>query len=138
MNYAEFKQKTREELNNLPLIFAFSEEQVNEAISQLSAKLNPDESIVYIGYGGYCRESDQHLMPEMAKRHKAELTQLMQDFDFAVSAFIYELNNHEYTYTWEIEPALSALDLSIKEVNENETLRKALIQARKDVNNDND
>jgi hypothetical protein len=43
--------------------------------------------------------------------------------------FLYELANHEYTYTNDLEDTLSALDLTPDDINSNKALKKGLQKA---------
>lgn len=47
--------------------------------------------------------------------------------------FCYELANHEYGYTYDLDPTLDALGLTIEEVRQNERLLHGLEEARKEV-----
>jgi hypothetical protein len=68
-------------------------------------------------------------MHEMFNRHEAELKVAMQDPSFAFEAFNYELGNHEYCYTYELDDTLDALGLTIDEINSSPIMADALKRA---------
>ena len=51
--------------------------------------------------------------------------------DLAIEAFIYELGNHEYCITYDLEPTLSSLGLDFKDLEENAELQSWMIEARR-------
>ena len=93
MDYREFKERTQNEFNSLPLMFAFSNKQFEEGKAKLCVK--DDKELVSIGGGGFIKKVDAHLLDEMIDRHNKEFEQLMQDDEFAYSAFYYELGNQK-------------------------------------------
>ena len=130
MNYREFKEKTQKEFNTLPLIFAFSKKQFEEGKAKLGVK--DDQELYFIGGGGYIQKTDVHLLDEMIDRHNKEFEQLMQDDEFAYSAFYYELGNHEFCITLDPEDTLDALCLSVEEVKNDSRLMKLFLKAKRD------
>ena len=89
MNYQEFKKRTQNEFNTLPLMFAFSNEQFEEGKKKLCVK--DDKELVSIGGGGFIKKTDVPLLDEMINRHNKEYEELMQNDEFVYSAFYYEL-----------------------------------------------
>jgi hypothetical protein len=67
----------------------------------------------------------------MVERHGQELKTAMEDKSFAVGAFRYELNNHEYCVTHDNSDALSALGLTDADLEGNKTLKSAFGAALK-------
>ena len=57
----------------------------------------------------------------------------MKDYNFALSAFIYELANHEYNITYDYDSTLEALNLTDEEIDNSDVLFKAFKEARKTV-----
>ena len=53
----------------------------------------------------------------------------MQDDEYLFSMFNYELANHEYGYTGELDDTLDALGLTIEEINTNPRMVDALKRA---------
>lgn len=107
MTYTEFRQKGQEEFNKLPLFFAFSEKQFEEALNKRGLKMEEARDNVYrIGHlGGYYLKKDAPVIraffEQDAERDK-ELRRLMEtDEEFCYGAFEYEMYNHEYPINWE-------------------------------------
>jgi hypothetical protein len=124
--YYELKQKQQDEFNNFPLFFAFSDEQFKAGMEKLG--LNPDETnkIYSIGGGGYYRRDDSAKFKEMLDKFEAEEAEARKDEKYLLHMFSYELENHEYGYTNDIDDTLDALDLTIEEVKADAKLLKAL------------
>lgn len=115
MKYTEQKETHAKELNEFPgLFFAFSAEQLKKGIERVGA--SPEDKVVSIGGGGYLLNSKVREFEEMMERHEAEKKEIKKDPKILLEALIYELNNHEYSYTQDVSDALAALDLTIEEV----------------------
>ena len=128
--YTELKAKQQAETNALPMKFAFSKEQLNKMIEEFGV---PTSELRHLGMGTYAKASDVKLISETFDRHANETTEAMKNEQFAYDAFRYELANHEYGYTGEVEDTLDALGLTYEEVQADEVLRKALERACKDT-----
>lgn len=115
MTYQEYKQQRQAEFNALPIFFAFSNQQFEEEMNKRGLTVNDTDKIYRLGMGGfYLREDAQKIRDYLNKPD--ELQDLMKDHDFAVSAFRYEMDNHEYainTYQgdWEVVGCFSAKPL---------------------------
>lgn len=100
MTYEEYCTKRQEEINKLPLMFAFSEEQFNEGMKKLGLKPTDTDKVYKLGgTGGFYRKEDAEQV--RACLCKNELPELMKDHEFAEGAFYYEMCNHEYGINWE-------------------------------------
>jgi len=133
--YYELKQKHQAEVNNFPMVFAFSKQQFAEAMEKLGLTEADTDKIYSIGGGGFIRKSDSDAFGEMFKRHAKEMQEAV-DADstgdgFVFDMFNYELANHEYVLTYDVQPALDALDLTIEQVNTDPKLKHALEKACK-------
>ena len=65
---------------------------------------------------------------------------LKNNYELLVDAINYEMGNHEYGYTMDDSTVLESLGYSIKTREENKTLKKAWLEARKqymEYNKDN-
>lgn len=127
--YTELKAKHQAEVNAFPFGFAFNDKQFVEMMAKWDLKPTDIREILSIGGGGYIRRSDSKVMHEMFERHESELKTAMQDYDFAFEAFNYELANHEYCITGELDDTLDALGLTIDEVNADPEMADALKRA---------
>ena len=130
MDYREFKERKQKEFNELPLMFAFSNEQFEEGKKKLCVK--DDKELVSIGGGGFIKKVDAHLLDEMINRHNKEYEELMQNDEFVYSAFYYELGNHEFCITLDPTDTLDALCLTIEEMRDNSRHMKLFLAAKKD------
>jgi hypothetical protein len=125
------KQKHQKEVNDFPLGFAFGNKQFKEMMEKWGLTENDSDKIYSIGNGGFVRKSDSKRMHEIFDRNNKEMQEAMKDKDFAFSAFDYELSNHEYCITYEVDETLESLGLTYQEVRENPMLKDALSRAKK-------
>ena len=82
-------------------------------------------------------EKDAPLMHETFARHHKEL-QAAMDADptgegFIKDMFLYELENHEYSYTGTVEDALESLGLTYENVAEDPRLARGLDLAEQEI-----
>lgn len=131
--YRELKEKQGKEINEFPMIFAFSKKQFAEGMAKLGLKENETNKILSIGNGGYIRKSDEKSLDDMLARHKEEFKKAINEDltgeGFIYHMFNYELGNHEYCITWELDETLDALGLTIEEINSNKNLLHGLKKA---------
>lgn len=97
--YREMIEKHRKEVNDFPIAFAFNNEQVQSALDKLGA--TREEVILYSGVGGIMKKTDVPHFEDMMERHREELDNAMNDEEFAEGAFRYEMDNHEYSISWD-------------------------------------
>ena len=132
--YVEFKQRQQKEFDAFPMVYAFSNKQFEEAMGKLGLKPSDTDKIYKFGCGGFYRKSDSKELVELINRHDAEFkNEIESDLTgdgFIYQMFEYELSNHEYCITWDIEPTLDALGLTKEDIEVNEKLAKALEKAR--------
>ena len=94
--------------------FAFNQEQFQEIMKEWDLHPKKDlDKIAHIPFGGFIQKKDAPLMHETFARHHREL-QAAIDADptgeeFIKDMFLYELENHEYSYTGTAEDALDSL-----------------------------
>lgn len=126
--HKKLKAAHSEEINNFEgIFFAFNDEQLSEGLKKLGLPedCNPSEHLAAIGAGGYILKTRVADFGAMFKRHDAENKELRKNPKELVKAIAYEMANHEYGYTGEIEDTLEALDISPGDVD------KALIDSAK-------
>ena len=115
--YEELKDRQREEFNNFPIAYAFSDEQLVRALEKLGAK--KEECVSVFGHGDIVKKEDAPKLLAMMKRHDQEVAEAMKDYDFAVGGFLYEMNNHEYCINWEgDENVLGCFGLNFEKLRE--------------------
>lgn len=98
------------------MFFAFSNEQFNEGKTQLQ----PSEKYVHIGAGAYMPKGKLDTYLNGIKVINKWYKESVKENNLRRQNIEYALNNHEATYTGEIEPAMLELgeDYSPKEIQE--------------------
>ena len=133
MKYLKLKEKHQKEINDFPFGFAFSNEQFKDMMKKFGLKEKDTDKIYSLGAGGYIRKTDSEAMHNMFKRHREEIeNEIKNDKDgtgFIYEMFRYELSNHEYCVTYDIEPTLDALGLTLDEINKHQNLVMGLKKA---------
>ena len=133
MKYIDLKQKQQQEVNDFPFGFAFSNSQFKEMMEKFGLKETDTDKIYSIGAGGYIRKTDSEAMEKMFERHRQEMQdEINKDkkgTGFVYEMFRYELANHEYCVSYDLEPTLNALGLTEKQVFENPKLLTGLKKA---------
>ena len=95
--YQEWKSTRQGGFDKLPIKYAFSNEQFKTMMESWGLTENDTDKIVSLGYQGFYLKSDQSVIKEWLYRDSGkELEELMQDEEFAISAYYYEMCNHEY------------------------------------------
>ncbi|MBQ8206404.1 MAG: hypothetical protein IJZ77_02995 [Bacilli bacterium] len=128
--YRVLKARHQKEVNEFPISFAFSEKQFEEGMRKLGLHPSETNKVYSIGAGGFIRKSDSKAFDEMFKRHNDEMKNaIAQDktgAGFIKDMFVYEMGNHEFDYTGDLEPVLDALDLTFKDIEKSKKLQKGL------------
>ena len=132
--YRELKSRHEKMMNEFPMFYAFNNKQFEEGMAKLG--LNPDETDkIYKlgGTGGFYRKSDSNKLKEMFNTFERETKEAIAadetGYGFIYDMFNYELANHEYCITWDLEPTLDALGLTLAEINADERLLKGFKKA---------
>ena len=127
--YTELKSKHQKEVDAFPFGFAFNQKQFDEMMTKWGLAPTDTDKIYKIGGGDYVRKSDADAMNEMFARHESERKAAMQDDEYLFQMFNYELANHEYSYTGDLEDTLDALGLTMDEINADPRMADALKRA---------
>lgn len=135
--YAEMKARHQERVNALPVKFAFSMDQFHAAMAEWGLTENDTDKIYKMGgTGGFYRREDSQLIFTTFEENEIEMKAAIgNDLDgsgFIKDMFRYELANHEYCITYDLEPTLDALGLTEDEVLNNPALLNGLALARKE------
>ena len=79
-------------------------------------------------------QTDLHLLKEHCQTFSNDILKfwLTHNFKFAYDALFYEMNNHEYYYTYDITDTLQSLGLSFEDIEKNAYLKLAYLRAKKD------
>ena len=132
-SYAVMNDRHQKEVNEFPMMFAFSQKQFDEGMKQLGLEPTDTDKIYSIGHGGYIRKTDSDALSEMFDRHAKEMEKAIAEDStgegFIYDMFCYELNNHEYSYTHDISDTLDCLGLTMEKVNADERLLHGLKKA---------
>lgn len=132
--YAELRQRQQEELNALPLGFAFSRKQFDEMMQEWGLDPEKDlDKLLRIPGGGYVQKKDADLLHQTTERHSAEMAAAIAEDEtgegFIYEMFLYELDNHEYGYTRDTEDTLDALGYTAEEVLNDPRLKRGIEKA---------
>ena len=128
--YLDLKDRQRKEIEDFPIAYAFSEEQLKMALKKLGA--TKEECVSIFGHGDIVKKVDAPRFVAMLKRHDKEVREaLVADKDFAVEAFLYEMDNHEYAINWSgDEDVLGCFGLEAEDLDKLD-LRNQYLLARK-------
>ena len=127
--YLKLQKKQRKDLEEFPIAYAFNEEQLKQALEKLGAK--KEECVTLYNCGDVMKKTDVPAFKEMMKRHREEIYELLKDKQAAEEAFLYEMDNHEYSINWSgDEDVFSCFGLDEKKLDEM-GLRDAYFKARK-------
>ena len=129
-SYLDMKARHQKEMSEFPFGFAFSDEQFKEMMEKWGLSENDTDKILSIGMGGYIRKIDKESMESLFKRHKEEKEKGYKNEQFLQEAIEYELENHEYIITYDLEPSLSALGYSI-DILQDKRFKNILEKAKK-------
>ena len=133
MKYYELKEKQQDEVNNFPMFFAFNQQQFEEGLEKFNATKN---DLIAIPGGGFILKKDNKRFLDLFTRRSEELQKYIDsDVDgsgFVREMFYYELNNHEYCYSYDLEGILKVLYLTVKEVESDKKLKNGLRLAMQD------
>ena len=134
--YSELKSKHEKMIGELPIFYAFNNKQFEEGMAKLG--LNPDETdkIYKLGdTGGYYKKTDSGKLKEMFDTVNREMKEAIAADEtgegFIYDMFDYELANHEYCITWDLEPTLDALGFTLEQINADKKLLHGLKKAIK-------
>lgn len=135
--YADLKQRQQEEFSAFPMQFAFSDQQLAEAMTALGLKPTDTDKVYKAPGGGIYRREDGPRLKEMMDRFDRELQEAIagdQTGDgFIYEMFLYELNSHEYGYTGDTEDTLDALGYTEEDIKADPRLSHGLEKARLEI-----
>lgn len=103
MKYTEFKDMLQKKVNDLPIIFAFSNEQLDRALDDMGLSLQDmkGDKLIKMGFGAFCLKSElEHIRGELDKVDDMK-RDFIKDYEQAYDAFMYEMGNHEYHINWQ-------------------------------------
>ena len=133
--YAEMRKRQQEEVNALPIGFAFGNRQFEEMMRGWGLDPEKDLDKIYrLGNtGGFYKIADKQIIRDTFSRHEEELRAAIEEGKtgegFIYEMFLCELNDHEYGYTMDTEETLTALGYTTDEVLADARLRRGLEKA---------
>lgn len=104
MTYKEWLAQREKEVNELPVFYAFNDEQFAEGMASLGLTADDTDKIYKLGNtGGFYRRVDAPIIHAFLDKED-ELPELMEkEPGFAEEAFYYEMANHEYHINWQAD-----------------------------------
>ena len=134
--YQEMKDRQQKEFDAFPMRAAFSQQQFQNMMEKWGLTVNDTDKICSIGGGCYIRKADKDALIALINKTAAELKNAITadttGDGFIFDMFVYELANHEYCITYDLEDTLDALGLTPEEVNVDKRLSYALNKAIKE------
>lgn len=135
--YAELKQRQQQEFATFPMQFAFSDKQFAEAMAALGLEPTDTDKVYKAPGGGIYRREDGPRLKEMMDRFDRELQEAIDGDEtgdgFTYEMFQYEMRNHEYGYTMDLDETLDALGYTLDEVQADPRLSHGLEKARTEI-----
>lgn len=135
--YQILKEKQQKEFSEFPIVFAFSKDQFKDSMKKLGLEEQDINQVVAISGGGFIKKTDVPKFEEILSKHKKELEDNIANDKtgegFIKDMFLYELNNHEYSYTKNEEAILEALGISQYQLRNNYCLMKGLELAKNEI-----
>ena len=139
--YQILKDRQHKEFNAFPMGAAFSQQQFAEMMAKWGLLPTDTDKILHIGGGCYIRKTNReafHELVDRLDREKQEAIAADTTGDGIIKdMFLYELANHEYCITYDLDDTLDALGLTVDEINADPRLlhglEKALTQYLKDT-----
>jgi len=132
--YLELKNKQLTLVNAFKgIFFAFSDKQFKEGMEALGLTEDDTQMIYSLGQGGYILRTKSKEWHQMFEDFDKEVKEAMNDEKtgetYIYQMFDYELGNHEFCLTHDVEDTLDALGLTDDEVSENPRLSAGLEKA---------
>lgn len=129
--YLALKDRHQEEVNKFPFFFAFSDRQFEEGMAKFGLKPDETDKIYSFGNtGGFYLRTDGERLCKMVDRYYREMRDAIAadptGEGFILDMFSYELANHEFIVTGDVEDTLDALGLTWEDIEKNERLRHGL------------
>ena len=133
--YQEMKDRQQKAFDAFPIGTAFSNQQFQQMMEKWSLTVNDTDKICSIGGGCYIRKADIDAFVALINKTAAELknaiTADLTGDGFIFDMFVYELANHEYCITYDLEETLDALGLTAEQINADKRLTHGLNKAIK-------
>lgn len=133
--YQKMKDRQQKEFDAFPIGAAFSNQQFQQMMKKWGLTVNDTDKICSIGGGCYIRKTDKEALRDLINRlNKEKQDAIAADTTgdgFIFDMFVYELANHEYCITYDLEDTLDALGLTAEQINADKRLTHSLNKAIK-------
>ena len=127
--YLKLKEEQQKKIEAFPVFFAFNDKQMEEGLKKLNITI---KDIRAIGGGGYIRKKDNVKLNKLMDDNEKEQKKMLNNEKYVYEMFKYELANHEFCYTYDYTDILSALGLTLADIDKNKFLRIQLLKAKND------
>lgn len=142
MNYKQFTEWAQNQVDALPIRYAFGDKQFNEMLVKYFNGITCEDAKQQLygnGVGGYYWRTDAEQINNTFKSI-SDTQQRLIDEDttgdgFIYEMFLYELDNHEYSYTQDVNETLDAIGLTVDDLNGSSSLMRGLKKAIEEINN---
>ncbi len=140
--YLDLKNRHQAEVDAFPMHFCFGEEQIKKKFAELGLdrEKDLDKIVVIKGTGGFVLKKDAPALKEMLERHSREMDEAIAGDEsgegFIYEMFLYELNNHEYGYTYDASDTLRSLGLTLKQIEANPAMKHGWEKAKREIEGD--
>lgn len=132
--YKQLIEKHQKEFNAIEKFFAFNESQFKEGLKKLNCK---KDDITRINGVFFIRKIDVNNVKELLTRQTKELNTAIKNdktgLGFIKDMFLYELDNHEYMYTYDLTDTLNSLGFSKDDILNDKSLHNGLTVAIKEL-----
>lgn len=139
--YTILREKQQKEFNEANLLgYAFGDEQFRELMGRWG--IDPDNSkelkkVAYVCAGAYILVENIPAYKELTRRQREEFQAAVEEDKtgdgFIHEMFLYELDNHEYGYTGELDDTLDALGYTVDDIMSNPQLKHGLEKATGEI-----
>lgn len=132
--YAELKEDHQKRVDSFLgkyAFFAFSNDQFEEGMEKLGLTAGKEKDLVRLGStGGFLLKAKAKDYRELAEAIQQETQAAIDNPEtgaqFATDMFLYELANHEYSYTKDTADTLDALGYTQEDIDNSPVLKRAL------------
>ncbi|MBQ7788853.1 MAG: hypothetical protein IJ398_04270 [Clostridia bacterium] len=135
MTYQQLVDKQQKEVNEFPLGAAYNKKQFEEMMAKWNLKPTDTDQITTIMNGVFIRKSDIPAYIELVNKLHNETQEAIKNDEtgegFVYQMFAYELDNHEYSVTYDLEETLDALGYTIEDIQNDRKLSHGLKKALK-------
>ena len=131
--YYDLIKNHQREINEFPIAFAFNNKQFVEGMEKLGLTKDDTDKVCKTAAGGFMRKADEAAFENLIESFSAGLEEAISEDEtgngFIYEMFLYELNNHEYGFTGDIEPALEAVGITNEDINNDPRIKHGLHRA---------